>query len=667
MISIQPETARSGATAKPNSFERHSLWWVSLFAAFVLALSGLLGWPGTAVAGSITSARVTLGTTVAGSTTTATITFVPQSAIPSGGKILVTFPSGAAAYTVAPTSPSQTGFNSGTTLAVESITQTTVTIGATTVNAADTYTPGAGKVLTITLDGITLPANATTGTVGVLEALSTKSANGTTLDTISGSLSFPQLVPGALTNTSVTLSSNAKATTGDVTVGFTIANPLPAGGSIVITMPTGYAGSGATGVQAGNLVPTASLCAPSCTAALTGQSIAVVIGSNTIAKGTSVSLKLTNITNPSTATAGASFTIRTTTAGSTGIPAYDIDTGQVTGPAITNSSLSSAQVSLGATQAGATTTATVSFTTDDAWPSDAKASITFPSGFCASSTVSATVKVGTGNAATSPAVVVSPPTCLSSGVTFTVDRPAGSVITSAGTAVTIAISGVINPTTTGSISYGSGALKTIAANGTTVIATASTVAAVQSAITGGSLTGGAVTANPNTAGATAAVSVPFLVTNQVPAGGSIQIAFPSDAASVLGIGAYVLTSNPWFASLTGVIYYVPASGAACTTTIPVGATTLSGVTGATGTPTSTVPYLVTLPQSTSIPPGACVVVTVGSVRLPQVSGRSANFTITTRAPGSGGATGTLIDTGLASGAATVNPGALTSATVSLAS
>jgi hypothetical protein len=637
----------------------------SLFAAMVLALSGLLWVPGTAAAGSITNARVTLATAVAGSTTTATITFVPQSAIPSGGKILVTFPSGSSAYTVAPTTATPTGFNTGTTLAIESITQTTVTIGATTTSAADTYTPGAGKVLTITLDGITLPASATTGTIGVLDALSTKAANGSALDTISGSLSFPQLVSGAMTNTSVTLSSNAKGATGDVTLGFTIANPLPAGGSIIITLPTGYAGSGATGVQA--ITPATSLCAPSCTASLTGQTITVVIGSNTIAKGTSVSLKLTNITNPATATAGAAFTIRTTTAASTGVPAYDVDTGQVTGPTITNSSLSGAQVSLGATQAGATTTATVSFTTDDAWPSDAKASITFPGGFCATSSASATVKVGTDTAVASPAVAVSPPTCLTSGVTFTVDRPAGSLIAAGGTKVVLVITGVVNPTTTGLITYGAGALKTVAANGSTVIATAPTVTSIQSSITGGSLTGGAVTASPNTAGATAAVSVPFLVTNPVPGGGSIQIAFPGDAGNVQGVGAYVLFASPWLASLTSVAYSMPASGAACTTTIPSGATTVSGATGATGTPTSTIPYLVTLPPSTTIPAGACVVVTVGSIRLPQVSGRSANFTITTRAAGSGSATGTLIDTGIATGAATVSPGALTGATISFAS
>ena len=82
MVAILPETVPTGTTAEPKNPGRHSLWWVSLFAALVLALSGLLWVPGTAAAGSITNARVTLGTTVAGSTTTATITFVPQSAIP---------------------------------------------------------------------------------------------------------------------------------------------------------------------------------------------------------------------------------------------------------------------------------------------------------------------------------------------------------------------------------------------------------------------------------------------------------------------------------------------------------------------------------------------------------------------------------------------------------
>jgi hypothetical protein len=633
----------------------------------LLALTGLLVLPGTAAAGSITNARVTLGTTVAGSTTTATITLVPQSALPSGGKILLTFPSGTAAYTVAPTTVTHTGFNAGTTVAIESISQATVTLAATTTGGADTYTPASGKVLTVTLNGITLPSNATTGTVGVLEALSTKAANLSVLDTISGSLSYPQLTTGTLTSMSLTLSSNAKGASGSVTLGFTIANPIPAGGSIIITMPSGYAGSASTAVQAGTLVPAASLCAPSCTASLTGQTVTVVIGSNTIARGTAVTLTLTNVTNPTSATAGAAFMVRTTTAPIPGLLAYDVDAGQVTGPAITNSSLSGAQVSLGATQAGSTTTATVTFTTDDAWPGDGKVSVAFPAGFCPTATPTATVKVGLGSATSSPGVTASPPTCTANGVTYTINRPAGSGTAVEGTAIIVAITGVINPTATGPIAYGTGAIKTLAANGTTILATALAVTPVQAAITGGSLTGGAVTATPSTAGATSVVSVPFLVTNSIPAGGSVQIAFPGDAASVLGTGAYVLTSSPWSASLTGVSYYVPASGAACTTALPGEATTISGATGAPGTPTSSVPYLVTLPLSTTIPSGVCVVVTVGSVRLPQVAGRAANFTIITRAPGVGSATGTLIDTGLASGAATVTPGALAGATVNLSS
>ena len=46
-------------------------------------------------------------------------------------------------------------------------------------------------------------------------------------------------------------------------------NPLPAGGSIIVTLPSGYTGSGATGVQA--LAP-ASLCAPSCTTGICTRS-----------------------------------------------------------------------------------------------------------------------------------------------------------------------------------------------------------------------------------------------------------------------------------------------------------------------------------------------------------------------------------------------------------
>ncbi len=660
MNAIPSEVAPRGAQAESKNRKRPHRWWVPLLAAVMAAFLGLVALPGAANAGTITNARVTLGTAVAGSTTAATVTFVPQTAIPSNGKVLVTFPSGSSPYAVAPTTVTGTGFNAGTTLAIESITQATVTVAATTTGGTDTYTPAAGRVLTITLNGIGLPPNATTGTIGVLESMSTRGSNLATIDTISGSLSFPQIVPGALSGMTLTLSSNAKGATGSATVAFTIANPIPAGGTIMVTLPSGFSGSGST--ASGTLVPSAPLCTPSCPATMSGQAITVVIGSSPVARGTSVTLTLSNITNPPGATAGASFIVRTMTATANGVVTNDVDAGQVTGPSIVNASLSGAQVALGTAQAGASTTATTTFTSDDAWPGNGKASITFPTGFCAGtggSTPTATVKIGAGTATT--ASVTPSGSCGAAPVTFTVTRPGGSTEAAAGTVVVIAITGVINPTSTGPISYGAGAVKTLASDGATILGSAPSVTAIQSSITGGAITGGAVTASPDTSGATATVSVPFLVTNPVPDGGTILVSFPGDITSVTGTGAYVLTANPWLANLAGLAYSMPASGASCTTTIPSGATTVTGATGTRGTPASTVPFTITVPQGTTIPAGACVVAQVGNVRLPQVSGRAANMTIATR-----GNSGTLIDTGLASGALTVLPGALSTGPVTLA-
>ncbi|NDE75813.1 MAG: hypothetical protein EB039_07085, partial [Proteobacteria bacterium] len=127
--------------------------------------------PTADAAGSITNTSVVLGTTTAGAVTTATIGFKPQSAIPSGGTVRITFPGAPSAYTLSPTAISGTGFATGTVFTVQSLLATTITVAAT--NPGGGFVTTGGTALTVTLNGVRLPPNATTGTLGVLDALTT--------------------------------------------------------------------------------------------------------------------------------------------------------------------------------------------------------------------------------------------------------------------------------------------------------------------------------------------------------------------------------------------------------------------------------------------------------------------------------------------------------------
>ncbi|NBT94403.1 MAG: hypothetical protein EBT47_05240 [Chloroflexi bacterium] len=178
--------------------------------------------PTADAAGSITNTSVVLGTTTAGAVTTATIGFKPQSAIPSGGTVRITFPGAPSAYTLSPTAISGTGFATGTVFTVQSLLATTITVAAT--NPGGGFVTTGGTALTVTLNGVRLPPNATTGTLGVLDALTTVDAQSATLDTISGSLAFPQLTTATFTGMSISLSSTTKGATGIMTVGFTTVN-----------------------------------------------------------------------------------------------------------------------------------------------------------------------------------------------------------------------------------------------------------------------------------------------------------------------------------------------------------------------------------------------------------------------------------------------------------
>jgi hypothetical protein len=570
-------------------------------------------------AGSITNTSVVLGTTTAGAVTTATIGFKPQAAIPSGGTVRITFPGAPSAYTLSPTAISGTGFATGTVFTVQSLLSTTITVAAT--NPAGGFLTTGGTALTLTLNGVRLPPNATTGTLGVLDALTTVDAQSATLDTISGSLAFPQLTTATFTGMSISLSSITKGATGIMTVGFTTVNAIPANGVVLVTMPANYtATTGSQVVALAGFTPA--------TASVTGQLLTITNGSTAVPASTAVSFTVSDITNPATAGSGASFALRTRTATVSGQVTYDIDAGTVTGPAILNATLSGSSITLANRTAGTATTATIQFTPDDAWPAGGIAKVTFPAAFTFGSPMSASI-IGANGSIQTPTV---------SGQVVTLTR-SGGTDTAAGTAVTVALTGVITPNASGAVTYANSSIQLLQADGTSVVGTSTSVSSNQS-ISAGSLTTEGVTASPNTAGSLATVRVAFTVSNPVPANGTIAITFAND---------YVLTS---------------ATLGAATARTNAGTTIALSPAFAVNPVTSTV--TLTLGTTETAPAGSLVVVTVAAVRLPQVAGRtvgsSPRFSITTR-----NATAVLIDSGTASDASTVASGALVAPSVTLTS
>ncbi|NDG99097.1 MAG: hypothetical protein EBY11_14320, partial [Proteobacteria bacterium] len=189
------------------------------------------------------------------------------------------------------------------------------------------------------------------------------------------------------------------------------------------------------------------------------------------------------------------------------------------------------------------------------------------------------------------------------------------------------------------VTYANSAIQLLQADGTSVVGTSTSVVGNQS-ISAGSLTTEGITASPNTAGSLATVRVAFTVSNPVPSNGTIAITFAND---------YVLTS---------------ATLGAATARTTAGTTIALSPAFTVNNATSTV--TLTLGNAETAPAGSLIVVTVASVRLPQVAGRtvgsSPRFSITTR-----NATAVLIDSGTASDASTVAAGALVAPSVTLTS
>jgi uncharacterized repeat protein (TIGR01451 family) len=236
-------------------------------------------------------------------------------------------------------------------------------------------------------------------------------------------------------------------------VSLTLANPLPSTGVIVVTFPSTFTlssgaatGLGGDGISAGGATVTVS-----------GSQIVKITrtSGSRFTAGTTVTVELTNIKNPTNTAATGSYSVKTDNASGTTI---EQDT-SVTAGTILPGVLTSTNVepeSLTVSKAG---DVDVSFTTANALPSDGQIVVTFPSGFTLSS--GAATSLGNDGASFGGTATVG----VSGSQIVTITRSGGSEI-AASTIVTVELTNIKNPTSTGSA--GTYSIKTDTSAGITI-------------------------------------------------------------------------------------------------------------------------------------------------------------------------------------------------------
>jgi hypothetical protein len=265
----------------------------------------------TFTAGALSSTSVTPASLVAGATGNVVVALTTATSWPANGKLLVTFPAG---FNVAgATFVSSTGTTGGFTASVSSqtVTLTRDNTGTATAPGAMTFTLGAIK---------NPPISGTTGTF----SLATRSNNNNDIDT-SSPVPGVAITPGTLTTVSAAPASTTASASGDFTATFTLANPWPADGLLVIVFPTGFDASGATFSAQTGLDGGFSVTPGTTTVTVTRNG-----AGTTTAANTAVSITLGTVVNPSSTGMTGSYTL--TTKNGSGVA---IDTASPSGTNIT--------------------------------------------------------------------------------------------------------------------------------------------------------------------------------------------------------------------------------------------------------------------------------------------------------------------------------------------
>ncbi len=379
------------------------------------------------IIGALTSTDVEPESLVAGALGDVDVSFTLDNALPVDGKVVVTFPEGYALSSGATTSIGDGGTSfDGTESA--SISGQTVTI----TRSGDGTEVAAGTAITIELTSVknpTIPAS--TGTYAIV----TKSSADATIDQDT-TVATDTLTPGTLTDTDVEPESLLASDVGDGDVSFTLANPLPADGKIVLTFPDGFALSSDATTSIGD---DGTSFDGSASIAVSGQTVTIIrSGGTEVAADATVTIELTSIKNPPVSGTTGNYAISTTDA-SDALINQDGATGPDT---ITPADLTATDVEPELLTAGVVGDVDVAFTLANPLPADGTIVVTFPAGFTLSS--GATTGIGDDDTSFDGFVTVTV-----SGQSVTITRGGGTDV-DAGAAVTLELTNVKNPTESGS-------------------------------------------------------------------------------------------------------------------------------------------------------------------------------------------------------------------------
>ena len=314
--------------------------------------------------GALTSTNVEPESLVAGAVGDVDVSFTLVNDLAVDGKIVVTLPAG---FTLSSGATTDIGADGTSFDGSESV---SISGQDVTITRSEGSVVTGGTVVTLELTNIKNPT--VSGSAGTYAIKTTNSSDATGDE--DAAVSADTITPGALTSADVEPESLVASDVGDVDVTFTLANPLPADGKIVVTLPAGFTLSSGTATDIGT---DGTSFDGSESVSISGQVATITrSGGTEVAERTVVTLELTNIKNPTSVGSSGTYTIKTT---NTSDVTIDQDT-TVSADNILAGNLTSTNVEPESLVAGAVGDVDVSFTLGTALDIGGKIVIIFPVG-----------------------------------------------------------------------------------------------------------------------------------------------------------------------------------------------------------------------------------------------------------------------------------------------
>ncbi len=473
------------------------------FVCLILALP-LLGF-------AMTTTNVQPSNLVQSNRTVVTATFTTAATLPATGKIKVTFPAG---YNVA-------GATTGACSTINGALLTSVSGQTVTLTRDGSGSAELAGAQICTIAGIQNPSSlGSTGTY----TIQITDASDTILDQDIAVTADTIIAPGTIVTANIQPENQVELTRSRQTISYTSINTLPFDGRIQITFPAGYDVSGANS-------PTCSTMDDGFSVTTTGQVVTIIRGGS----GTNQTA------------AAETCTVNGIKAPAAGTPsAYQIQTQDVLGNPIDNiasvtpdpffvaPALTSTNVQPASLVAGATSVATVTFTTATTTPIGAKVRVTFPSGFSTASVsaVACASILGTETFTTS---------------TNSVDILTALALGEAAGVESCTITGVRNPMVSGST--GTYSIEVLDESTPGAVVSAETAVAADT-ITNGVLTATDIIPENLVVSSTQMHTITFTTANPIPGDGRVVVTYPAgfdttlaNSATCVGMNGSILTTT----------------------------------------------------------------------------------------------------------------------------